>query len=833
MKRLLQTVSAITLSLFLAPTNARALEILHLTFENGSDLTEDSSGAGLVSGSLNSINFGGSLAQSSDTHSAGGSNSASFVPFIAPDPNLADDGAVNIEFTGAGLPDFSASDSFTFSLWVKPSASYLDDTQGFRGIAAGLTESGSSATFEWQLDNGASFDPNDPNSPATASRMNAQSSPNVDLIDGGNLDPNQWTHVALTYLGSSRTTLFFIGDESTNLTYSAVSTGGQGLALEELLLGSNRNRELFFEGLMDDVRLFDTSIIYDGTGGEFEYGDLNFSGGSVDPNDWVSFRANMGTDLSAELPLDAYAKGDLDFDGDNDFDDFQAFKTLFNAANPLISFEQMIAGVPEPTTSLLALCALIGICGARSRGQRRSNNMLILFLGLSWLITCANTTQAQTVINTIANSTLIDLPEVNDGGSYLTTITDRDSDPNTGNHLVPSFTRTYTITEGFVSFDYDLTLTGGNGNLHNFNGPTFSYGIDNSGGSDNNALDDAGPSNPESITFAVSNITQTAGPVVPITFDGFSALSVFFSAQVSDAGAITNGTSDIWSFDGNLGTNPVDGDPNTPSGTKVLGNSSDDSLFEWFGLRQHAHAQVDLSTILPSTMVYEVRSPTNTSDNNRVRLNAVGVQFTIDIDPFVPFTIDVDTATGDMTLTNSNMFGLDIDYIEIRSPDVELNGGSLDPNMFSGLGSDPNFPLGTGVGNGWELSESNSEFKLIESYLTGSTSLDPNASIDLGAGFVPGSTQDLEFFYHVVGEDELRQGLVSYSGLAGDFNGDGRVDGADFLAWQRNPALGDLADWTANYGTPVSSSTTAVPEPAAITLLLFGCGTLLRTRRVL
>ena len=63
--------------------------------------------------------------------------------------------------------------------------------------------------------------------------------------------------------------------------------------------------------------------------------------------------------------------------------------------------------------------------------------------------------------------------------------------------------------------------------------------------------------------------------------------------------------------------------------------------------------------------------------------------------------------------------------------------------------------------------------------------------------------------------------------LAGDFDGDGDVDGADFLEWQQG--LGtiydatDLADWEANYGTvaPLTANSTAVPEPATyITLLL-------------
>lgn len=244
-------------------------------------------------------------------------------------------------------------------------------------------------------------------------------------------------------------------------------------------------------------------------------------------------------------------------------------------------------------------------------------------LGLS----CWATSVPAVTISGIANSTTISLDaSVNGGGSYETTISSR----TTGvNHLVGTFTETYSLSSGPYTFDYDLTWTGGGGDLHNFGSPTYSYGIDNSGGSDNNALDD-GP-NAESITLTVSNINQTAGPAAPITFDGFTGLGIFFSTQVSDAGAITDSTSDIWSFDGALGTNPATNAD--PPGTKVLGNSSDDSAFSWFGLRQHAHAQVDVSGSLPQTMVYEVRTPTDGSDNNRVRVNNVGVQFTIVPEP--------------------------------------------------------------------------------------------------------------------------------------------------------------------------------------------------------
>ncbi|HMO84254.1 MAG TPA: hypothetical protein PKC18_04950, partial [Lacipirellulaceae bacterium] len=60
----------------------------------------------------------------------------------------------------------------------------------------------------------------------------------------------------------------------------------------------------------------------------------------------------------------------------------------------------------------------------------------------------------------------------------------------------------------------------------------------------------------------------------------------------------------------------------------------------------------------------------------------------------------------------------------------------------------------------------------------------------------------------------------------GDFNLDGRVDGADLLLWQRHLAApftaGDLTDWKSFFGVAqgAAASAAAVPEPAASVLLL-------------
>lgn len=78
--------------------------------------------------------------------------------------------------------------------------------------------------------------------------------------------------------------------------------------------------------------------------------------------------------------------------------------------------------------------------------------------------------------------------------------------------------------------------------------------------------------------------------------------------------------------------------------------------------------------------------------------------------------------------------------------------------------------------------------------------------------------------------------------LAGDFDLDGDVDGADFLTWQRGVpgtyGAADLADWESNYGagTPAAvnlgGATAAVPEPATVLLAIAGfAGTVVAARR--
>ncbi|WP_197530796.1 PEP-CTERM sorting domain-containing protein [Bythopirellula polymerisocia] len=68
--------------------------------------------------------------------------------------------------------------------------------------------------------------------------------------------------------------------------------------------------------------------------------------------------------------------------------------------------------------------------------------------------------------------------------------------------------------------------------------------------------------------------------------------------------------------------------------------------------------------------------------------------------------------------------------------------------------------------------------------------------------------------------------------LAGDFDGDLDVDGADFLDWQRNTSVGNLSDWQTTYGSVLEplGGLQSIPEPSSVWILLGGTAILYRKR---
>ncbi len=200
--------------------------------------------------------------------------------------------------------------------------------------------------------------------------------------------------------------------------------------------------------------------------------------------------------------------------------------------------------------------------------------------------------------------------------------------------------------------------------------------------------------------------------------------------------------------------------------------------------------------------------------------------------------LEVNTTNGQVRLKNVTGATVNIDYYEVTSPGNALNSTAWNSLQEQNL---PAFPAGNGSGNGWEEAGGSGSGVLGESYLTGSSGVVHNANVALGAAFMVGGAQTLQFKYGAI--------LSPGQPPTGDYNNNGVVDAADYVLWRNGGTLAndptpgnqpaDYGVWRANFGSVTgpsgpstlvsgavvyvtSASAAAVPEPS--TVLLVGMG---------
>ncbi len=196
-----------------------------------------------------------------------------------------------------------------------------------------------------------------------------------------------------------------------------------------------------------------------------------------------------------------------------------------------------------------------------------------------------------------------------------------------------------------------------------------------------------------------------------------------------------------------------------------------------------------------------------TSSNNQ----NVSMQITTDPDP-----------------TSANLIGEPVDLI--------FGGGAGDQYVLQLTYNDGALPSGVTesqlqllvydtVAGEWEAA--------VDGNTTGSSTLFNGSYADYLAG--PGGgvfdAGDLGFFgvdtvnnhvWAVLDHASLFAVGVLSAGTLGDFDGDGDVDGADFLVWQRDPNVWNLSDWQNAYGSGGGTGVVTVPEPTSLTIV-FAC----------
>jgi hypothetical protein len=196
---------------------------------------------------------------------------------------------------------------------------------------------------------------------------------------------------------------------------------------------------------------------------------------------------------------------------------------------------------------------------------------------------------------------------------------------------------------------------------------------------------------------------------------------------------------------------------------------------------------------------------------------------------------------GDATPTAADTLTFDFSAAGVANQMVFQTASQINFTLGAGLASSQIDIIGAPAGTLVALDNNTFNFTDLTggSLSTGAYTLfdgDANTTYSVGASITLNGLGAMTGSLSVSGNDLV---LNLSAGLSGDFDGDGDVDGRDFLVWQRGGSpnalsAGDLAAWQTNYGAPpLTANLASVPEPSALLLLVCGMAACGAQRRVL
>jgi len=491
----------------------------------------------------------------------------------------------------------------------------------------------------------------------------------------------------------------------------------------------------------------------------------DYSGnGTVGIEDWPMFRAGYGGEYTGMTRAQAYLGGDLDGDFDSDINDFNLFVKAAGGAGALFG-----GGVPEPASGLLILSC--GVAGLFVRKQRRRFAYCAV-VGTAVLMATKDTS-AQSFVNSSLTAPTTSIP----AGQQNETA---GSGPEHFFDDVFLDTSATTINDELFILDY--------------NDPDLNCA---------NCLQYQGlGEDPKTVFLAYS---------APVTANWFA----YAQRSGADPTADRVGKFEFWFSNSDFGGVL----PATPADAVVQLRDADarlrDSVLRPYSLSGE-HTGQYVAMRLTVSGLSEPR-PTNNIGGHEFRL----LQGPADV------VLEVDRSTGAMTLRN-NLSGAQA--IEMKSYTIDSDAGGLSAAGFNGVrGDSVDFPAGNGSGNGWELGGGSNAKRLAEAYFGGVSTLQVGTSgLPLGLAYNKTmNTEDLVFTW-INAAGNVYNSRVTYVGAApslqGDYNGNGVVDGADYVVW-RNGGSPDSSQagynlWRAHFGETSGSGSAlgtsgAVPEPAA------------------
>ena len=650
------------------------------------------------------------------------------------------------------------------------------------------------------------------------------------LSNVGALKPAQWTSITDNYDLSGNHSVD-PNDEWIKLTNSASRTDlselepdGDGATLgmgQSITFGNvwiqNPTEDVSMQLLLSDGTILPVSMLYSGNGGNrFDFGDLDFDG-DFDVADFTGkFVPGFGANTSTLSAAEKYQAGDFNQDDVVDEYDFLIYNAAYLAAHPgagTLSF----GTVPEPATAaLLAAGLLAGVLFRRRTCRFPLPGLAVLLIVVSGFGALPIATQAA---NPIAYWNF-------DEASGATALTDTIGANNSTSigTAAPGAVGQIGGAWAFSGADDAITidtvpgvLTGLDSN-YSFSGwikSADTLGVifsisDNTQGSEEVALrlSDNAPGGRAGV-LGRPNIDGPGGEALSTTFindnkwhhvaftSNPAGWSIYVDGVKENSGLVTNSPLAIGANAVHIGVNQDNTAANSGLQWGLLGTLDDLSV--WDG---------------PLT------------DAEVANIYVKGLFGHSVIDNFTDaLSLDVSrTGSGAVTLKNTGATAFDIDLYRV----VSSGGNSLQASGWNSL-DDQDFDSAAWT----ELANGNG--KVSEGAFGDSTMLAGGFSRTLGSLYNTSvDAQDLVLEYHLVGTPTalLVRGNVNYvtgGVLDGDYNGDNKVDAADYVLWRKNPGAfggpGGYTTWRTNFGNPPGSGSNlggsaAVPEPAALSLVL-------------
>ncbi len=165
----------------------------------------------------------------------------------------------------------------------------------------------------------------------------------------------------------------------------------------------------YYEEFQDVQFSYDDSVSLQPVSGLVEFignggapylrGDINFDG-FLDSDDWTALAGRFSASVASLSKAQRYRQGDLNNDGAHSLNDILEFQVAYDAAHGVGAFTAMLAGVPEPTGMALACVAIAILCSRRPR--RRAGWLVVPSLAALALLALPHTVGPPWFINRIS-----------------------------------------------------------------------------------------------------------------------------------------------------------------------------------------------------------------------------------------------------------------------------------------------------------------------------------------------------------------------------------------------------------------------------------------------